>query len=53
MQAYSDDDGATWQKGRLVTHEFRAPDSRYALLAPGRAIQMRGGEHTGRIVVPI
>ncbi|MFD4263780.1 exo-alpha-sialidase [Streptomyces sp. NPDC058534] len=53
VQAYSDDDGATWQTGRLVTHEFRAPDSRYTLLAPGRAIQMRGGGQAGRIVVPV
>lgn len=51
-QVFSDDDGQTWQMGRLVTHEFRSPDSRYSLLAPGRCIQIEHGVHAGRLVVP-
>lgn len=53
VQVFSDDDGDSWHMGRLATHEFRAPDARYALLAPGRGIQMTGGDNPGRLVVPI
>lgn len=52
-QVYSDDEGQSWHMDRLVTHEFRSPDSRYSLLAPGRCVQIREGEFAGRLVVPI
>ena len=52
-QVYSDDHGSTWHMDRLVTNEFRSPDSRYSLLAPGRCIQIREGAFAGRLVVPI
>ena len=52
VEIYSYDDGRTWNMGKLVTRQFRPVDSRYTLVAPGRSIQIRAGEHAGRIVVP-
>ena len=52
VEIYSYDDGQTWNMGKLVTRQFRPVDSRYTLIAPGRSIQVRAGEHAGRIVVP-
>lgn len=53
LQVSSSDEGASWQMDGFVTSQFRSPDSRNCLLAPGRAFQMRGGEYAGRIVVPV
>ena len=52
IEIYSYDDGRTWSMGKLVTRQFRPIDSRCTLIAPGRAIQIRAGEHAGRIVIP-
>lgn len=52
VEIYSYDDDRTWNMGKLVTRQFRPVDSRYTLVAPGRSIQIRAGEHAGRIVVP-
>lgn len=52
-QVISDDEGRTWRFDRLLNPEFRAPDSHYSLVGPGTAIQMAGGRHAGRILVPI
>ena len=50
--AHSDDDGATWSSAREITHRAKRPDWWWYATGPGVAVQVRNGEHSGRIVVP-
>ena len=49
---YSDDDGKTWAKPREVTKMVR-PHDRINAGSPGIGIQLKKGEHKGRIVMPL
>jgi sialidase-1 len=50
---HSDDDGVTWSKLNDVTRTTKSPD-RVTILAsgPGIGIQLRGGPHQGRLIMP-
>ena len=50
--AYSDDDGKTWSSVREITAQTKRQDWWWYATGPGGAIQIRNGEHSGRIVVP-
>jgi sialidase-1 len=50
---HSDDDGQTWSPLRDITRQVKhAPPSLWCVPGPGNAIQLHGGPHAGRIVVP-
>jgi len=49
---YSDDDGRNWSSAREITGQAKRPDWWWYATGPGVAIQIRNGEHAGRIVVP-
>lgn len=49
---YSDDDGLTWSEPREVEHNLWEPEWTHGAVGPGHAIQLKHGEHKGRIVVP-
>jgi sialidase-1 len=50
--AHSDDDGETWSTPRNITAQAKAPGWWWYATGPGVSIQLREGEHAGRIVVP-
>ena len=49
---HSDDDGRNWSSAREITDQAKRPDWWWYATGPGVAIQVRDGEHPGRIVVP-
>lgn len=50
---YSDDDGRTWSEPREVTREVKRPEKVTSTAAgPGIGIQLEGGPHSGRILIP-
>ena len=49
---HSDNDGKTWPAARDITAEAKSPDWWWYATGPGVAIQIRKGDHAGRIVVP-
>ncbi len=50
---YSDDDGATWSKPIEVTAQVKRPtEVTSTATGPGIGIQLRRGEHAGRILMP-
>lgn len=48
----SDDKGKTWSDARKFSHMVKRPGWGWVATGPGHAIQLRRGEHEGRIVVP-
>ncbi|AZA09383.1 exo-alpha-sialidase [Corynebacterium pseudopelargi] len=48
----SDDDGETWSDPVDITADIKAPWMRFIGTSPGNGIQLRHGEHAGRILVP-
>ncbi|MFC0597302.1 sialidase family protein [Streptomyces palmae] len=49
---HSDDDGHSWSPAREITEQVKRPEWRWYATTPGHAVQLRYGEHAGRIVVP-
>lgn len=50
---YSDDDGVTWSTPREITKTTKRPTGATSIAsAPGNGIQLRRGEHEGRIIIP-
>ena len=49
---YSDDDGMSWSPPRDITTSIKYPDARSLSSGPGIGIQVRRGEHKGRILMP-
>jgi sialidase-1 len=49
---FSDDKGKTWSQARKFTDMVKRPGWGWVATGPGHAIQLRQGEHEGRIVVP-
>jgi sialidase-1 len=49
---HSDDDGRTWDTPREITESTKNPDWTWYATGPGNSIQLRHGEHAGRLVVP-
>jgi len=48
----SDDKGATWSPPRNISSMVKRPGWGWVATGPGHAIQLKAGEHAGRIVVP-
>ncbi|MGR6913783.1 sialidase family protein [[Actinomadura] parvosata] len=48
----SADDGVTWSAPREITGSVKKPEWRWYATTPGHAVQLREGEHAGRVVVP-
>ncbi len=48
----SDDDGMSWALAREITSEAKAEDWWWYATGPGVSIQLREGQHAGRIVTP-
>lgn len=50
---HSDDDGATWSKRREITRQVKRPTFATSIASgPGNGIQLKYGEHKGRILMP-
>lgn len=50
--ATSDDHGVTWSKPVEITSTTKRPDWTWYATGPGNGIQLRSGEHAGRLMVP-
>ncbi|MCH2162390.1 MAG: glycoside hydrolase [Phycisphaerales bacterium] len=50
--ATSADHGATWAKPREITATAKAPAWTWYATGPGNGIQLRSGEHAGRMIIP-
>jgi sialidase-1 len=50
--AHSDDDGRSWSAPLETTHSVKRPEAASLASGPGVGIQLRRGEHRGRLVVP-
>ena len=48
----STDDGATWSAPAEITQSASRPDWTWYATGPGAGIQLRRGEHEGRLVIP-
>ncbi|MCZ7628951.1 MAG: glycoside hydrolase [Microthrixaceae bacterium] len=46
----SDDDGQTWSEPSEITDSVKSPDWRWYSVGPGHAVQIRSGDHEGRLV---
>lgn len=53
LQVYSDDDGATWHSGNIISGMVKRENSRYYITGPGSGLQIKNGAHAGRILIPI
>ena len=54
MLTHSDDDGQTWSAPRDITAGVKRPTEVTSVASgPGVGIQLRRGEHTGRIIAPM
>lgn len=49
---FSDDDGLTWAEPRMITDDVKPSDWGWYATGPGVGIQLRRGEHEGRLVIP-
>lgn len=49
---HSDDHGATWSERREITAEVKLPDWGWYATGPVHSIQIQGGPHRGRLVIP-
>ncbi|MCH8830929.1 MAG: exo-alpha-sialidase, partial [Planctomycetes bacterium] len=49
---YSDDDGKTWSKPRVITAQVKKPGWGWYATGPGVGIQLQRGKHAGRLVIP-
>ncbi len=48
----SDDHGASWSEPREITATTKHPDWTWYATGPGNGIQLRSGDHAGRLVIP-
>jgi sialidase-1 len=48
----SNDNGTTWSPPREITATTKEPTWTWYATGPGNGIQLRGGEHAGRLVIP-
>ena len=49
----SSDDGGQWEPARDITHQVKKEWMRFLGTGPGSGIQLRSGEHAGRLLVPV
>ncbi|MPQ43486.1 sialidase domain-containing protein [Clostridium tarantellae] len=50
---YSDDDGKTWSKPRDLNPETKENWMKFMGTGPGRGLQIKNGQHKGRLLFPI
>ncbi|MDO4927787.1 MAG: sialidase family protein [Corynebacterium sp.] len=50
---HTDDDGATWSAPQDITAQVKQPWMRFFGTSPGNGIQLKYGEHKGRILIPV
>lgn len=50
---YSDDQGKTWSSPISLNAMVKSPDMRVLVTGPGCGVQLRGGEHAGRLLFPV
>ncbi|MGV2645046.1 exo-alpha-sialidase, partial [Clostridium perfringens] len=50
---YSDDDGNTWSEPEDLNPGLKKEWMKFFGTAPGKGIQIKNGEHKGRLVFPI
>lgn len=50
---YSDDDGATWSQPKDVTAEVKRAEATSVASGPGIGIELKHGNHTGRLIMPM
>ena len=48
----SDDHGASWSEPREITATTKKPDWTWYATGPGNGIQLRSGDHAGRLLIP-
>ena len=48
----SDDHGVSWSEPREITATTKQPDWTWYATGPGNGIQLRAGDHAGRLVIP-
>ena len=49
---HSDDDGQTWSKPDDITSSVKLPDWTWYATGPGVGVQLKHGEHAGRLIIP-
>ena len=52
LEMHSDDDGITWTKPVDITRQVKKPKWGFYGIGPGVGVQLRHGQHKGRIVIP-
>lgn len=52
FMTHSDDDGVTWAERTEITGTVKDPEWGWFATGPGHGIQLRRGEHAGRLVLP-
>jgi sialidase-1 len=52
LEMHSDDDGATWTKPVDITAQVKKPEWGFYGIGPGVGVQLRHGEHKGRLIIP-
>lgn len=50
---HSDDDGETWSEPTLVSSQFKEEWMSFLGTGPGAGIQIKNGDHAGRLVFPV
>lgn len=50
---YSDDDGVTWSDPVDLNKEVKSDWMKFLGTGPGRGIQIKNGQHAGRLVFPV
>lgn len=53
VEMHSEDDGVTWSAPRHLNNQVKEDWMKFIGTSPGSAMQIHGGEHDGRLVVPI
>lgn len=49
---FSNDDGMSWSRPRMITREVKKENWTWYATGPGNAIQLERGPHKGRLVIP-
>lgn len=53
IYTYTDDNGETWSRPRNLNHMVKEEWMAFLGTSPGTGIQIRYGEHAGRLVIPV
>lgn len=50
---YSDDQGQTWSDPIILNPMIKSENIRQMVVGPGRGLQLKNGEHKGRLILPL